>query len=177
MAERSDPSRDTPADDAPDRPSGAVSTDKPVASAAAHDTAPGREPDDTRTGHDRDTDTRTGDTRATGTRTAARSQRRESRARDVRRRVVRAIATIVSVLTTFAVLVLAAHIVFVAFEANPGNDLVAQIGEWAYDLCGIFRDMFQPSDPKIEVAVNYGLAALAYLIVGRAVVGVLRRLA
>ncbi len=92
------------------------------------------------------------------------------------RRAARALATAVSVLTTIVVAVLSLHIVFVAFEANTANEIVSTTADWAQDLAWQFRDIFQPADPKIEVGVNYGLAALAYLIIGRIVVGLIRRL-
>jgi hypothetical protein len=93
-----------------------------------------------------------------------------------RKRTVAALSTIISVITTVVVLVLAVHIVFVAFEANTANDLVRTAGDWAENLAWQFRDVFQPADHKVEVAVNYGLAALVYLIAGRIVVGLVRRL-
>ncbi|MFF5264907.1 hypothetical protein ACFY4C_38795 [Actinomadura viridis] len=95
----------------------------------------------------------------------------------VRERAVRALATAVSVATTVVVLVLAVHIVFVAFEANTANDLVRTTADWAEGLAWQFRDVFQPADPKVEVAVNHGLAALVYLVIGRIAVGLIRRLA
>ncbi|MEW2356311.1 hypothetical protein [Spirillospora sp. NPDC029432] len=94
-----------------------------------------------------------------------------------RKRAARALAAIVSVITTLVVAVLAVHIVFVAFEANTGNDLVSTTAEWAANLAWQFEDVFKPADPKVEVAVNYGLAALVYLIAGRIVTGLIRRLA
>ncbi|GLW63882.1 hypothetical protein Arub01_21260 [Actinomadura rubrobrunea] len=96
--------------------------------------------------------------------------------RAVRRRAASLLAGLVSLFTTAAVLVLAVHIVFVAFEANTGNALVRRVAGWAHDLAWQFKDVFQPADPKVEVAVNYGLAALAYLLVGRIAVGLVRRL-
>ncbi|GAA1785457.1 hypothetical protein [Actinomadura chokoriensis] len=93
-----------------------------------------------------------------------------------RRRTAGAIATAISVVTTLVVLILAVHIVFVAFEANTANDLVRWFGDRATDLCWQFKDVFQPADHKTEVAVNYGLAALVYLVIGRALVGLVRRL-
>jgi hypothetical protein len=93
-----------------------------------------------------------------------------------RRRTAGAIATAISVVTTLVVLILAVHIVFVAFEANTANDLVRWFGDRATDLCWQFKDVFQPADHKTEVAVNYGLAALVYLVIGRVLVGLVRRL-
>lgn len=93
----------------------------------------------------------------------------------VRRRAASAAATAVSVCTAVVVIILAVHVVFVVFEANTSNDLVRWFGERATDLSWQFKDVFQPDDPKIAVAVNYGLAALVYLIAGRIAVGLIRR--
>ncbi|MDL4772700.1 MULTISPECIES: hypothetical protein [Thermomonosporaceae] len=93
-----------------------------------------------------------------------------------RRRAARVLATAVSVVTTVVVLVLAVHIVFVAFEANTANDLVRWTGDRATDLAWQFKDVFQPRDHKVEVAVNHGLAAVVYLVAGRILVGLIRRL-
>ncbi len=100
-----------------------------------------------------------------------------ARAAGARRRAVGALATVISVVTTVVVLILAVHIVFVAFEANTANDLVRWFGDRATDLCWQFKDVFQPASHKTEVAVNYGLAALVYLVIGRIIVGLVRRLA
>ncbi|NDU76940.1 hypothetical protein GWI34_30600 [Actinomadura sp. DSM 109109] len=93
-----------------------------------------------------------------------------------RRRAAALLAAAVSIATTLAVAILAVHIVFVAFEANTANDLVRWFGDRATDLCWQFRDVFQPDDPKAEVAVNFGLAALVYLVAGRVLTGIVRRL-
>ncbi|MEU5994592.1 hypothetical protein ABZ806_36935 [Spirillospora sp. NPDC047418] len=100
----------------------------------------------------------------------------KDRAGGARRRTAGAIATVISVVTTLVVLILAVHVVFVAFEANTANDLVRWFGDRATDLCWQFKDVFQPADHKTEVAVNYGLAALVYLVIGRVLVGLVRRL-
>lgn len=93
-----------------------------------------------------------------------------------RRRAVGVLATAVSAVTTVVVTILAVHIVFVAFEANTANDIVNWFGDRANELCWQFKDVFQPSDPKLEVAVNYGLAALVYLAGGRILITLIRRL-
>ncbi|WP_141578523.1 hypothetical protein [Actinomadura sp. WMMA1423] len=102
--------------------------------------------------------------------------RRALPAAAVRRRAVGLLAAAVSVVTTLVVAILAVHIVFTAFEANTANDLVRWFGDRATDLCWQFKDVFQPKNPKLEVAVNYGLAAVVYLVIGRIAVGLVRRL-
>ncbi|MQY09841.1 hypothetical protein [Actinomadura macrotermitis] len=94
-----------------------------------------------------------------------------------RRRTVSLLAGVVSAITTIIVLILAVHIVFVAFEANTGNALVGRIADWADGLAWQFKDVFEPADAKVRVAVNYGLAAVVYLVIGRLLVGLIRRLA
>lgn len=116
-----------------------------------------------------------------GTQTEPGGDHRAPRARRLpaaaaRRRAVDLLAAAVSVATTLVVTILAVHIAFVAFEANTANDLVRWFGDRAADLCWQFKDVFQPDDPKVDVAVNYGLAAVVYLVVGRILARLARRL-
>jgi hypothetical protein len=90
---------------------------------------------------------------------------------------VNVIATGVSILTILVVAVLAVHILFAVFEANGSNAIVVAVREWADRLAWEFKDVFAPRDPKVSVLVNYGLAAVVYLIVGRIIVGLVRRAA
>ncbi|MFI0483881.1 hypothetical protein [Actinomadura sp. 9N215] len=112
-----------------------------------------------------------------GRRAAGERRSLTSGAAAARRRAVGVAATAVSAVTTVVVLILAVHIFFVAFEANTANDLVRWFGDRAGDLGWQFKDVFQPENPKAEVAVNYGLAALVYLVIGRVVTSLIRRLA
>ena len=57
-------------------------------------------------------------------------------------------------------------ILFIVLEANPGNAIVSAVDDVAGTLVGPFDGMFQLDDAKVEVAVNWGIAALAYLIAG-----------
>ena len=63
----------------------------------------------------------------------------------------------------------------VVLEANPSNDIVEAIHDAAAWLVGPFEDFFSLDDRKLEVAVNWGLALLVYVLVGRTVAGLLRR--
>jgi len=71
------------------------------------------------------------------------------------------------------VLFIIAGIVLFVLEANKSNDIVSVINDVAEALAGPFEDLFTLDEQKLEVAVNWGLAALVYAIVGR----VLARLA
>ena len=65
------------------------------------------------------------------------------------------------------------HIIFVLVGANPGNEIVSTDSDWANTLAVWFRDLFTLSSAKLEVLVNYGLAALFYLAIGRIVASVI----
>lgn len=92
------------------------------------------------------------------------------------KRVVNAIATAVVILSVVIAIFLALHIVFEVFDANKNNGIVEFINGWATDLAYGFKDLFVPKDPAIRVTVNYALAAVVYLVVGRILAGVIRRL-
>ena len=66
-------------------------------------------------------------------------------------------------------------IVLVVLEANRGNGLVDLILDIARFLAGPFKDMFELDERKVEVAVNWGLAAVVYLVVANMVARLLRR--
>ncbi len=60
--------------------------------------------------------------------------------------------------------------------ANMGNSLVKGITDLAKTLVGPFEDLFTIKNPKVSVAVNWGLAALLYFIVGSIIARILRRI-
>lgn len=76
-------------------------------------------------------------------------------------------ARAISILATIIVLVIVAGIVLVVLEANRSNDIVATVLDVAEFFVGPFEDLFTLDDRKVEVAVNWGLGALFYAIVGR----------
>jgi hypothetical protein len=70
---------------------------------------------------------------------------------------------------------IALGVLLVVLEANPSNDIVKLIHDAAAWLVGPFKDFFTIDDPKLEIAVNWGLAVVVYVVVGRLVAGLLRR--
>jgi hypothetical protein len=70
--------------------------------------------------------------------------------------------------------VLVAHILFVAFSANPANGLVSWVAHWA-DVVGLwFVGLFGTSDATFTTILNYGAAAVFWLIVTGVLARVLR---
>ncbi|GAA1679257.1 hypothetical protein GCM10009830_27920 [Glycomyces endophyticus] len=85
------------------------------------------------------------------------------------------IAHVITIVFGLIALIILLHLAFVLLEANPGNPLVNIIGDMANWFSWLFRDMFTIDDPKVRAVVNYGLAALVYLLVGGAIAGAGRR--
>jgi hypothetical protein len=91
-------------------------------------------------------------------------------------KVTGTLATLVAVAATMIAIVLALHIAFVVFSANAANPIVRTVNDWAEWFAWQFRDMFTPKDQRVAVLVDYGIAAVVYLIAGRVVAGLIRRI-
>lgn len=85
------------------------------------------------------------------------------------------IARIVSLITAIVVGLIVIAIVLVLLDANKSNDIVKALLDAAEFLVGPFKDVFKPDGAKAKVAVNYGLAAVIYAIVGGLIARLLRR--
>lgn len=73
-----------------------------------------------------------------------------------------------------AILVL--HVIFVIGDANQDNGIVRFVNDWSQSLALGFEDLFTPEDAKLRVLVNYGIAALFWLIVSSVIARIIRRL-
>ena len=85
------------------------------------------------------------------------------------------IARAVIMLTTAIALVLLAGILLVVLEANRSNELVQFVRDAASLLAGPFDDLFTLDSNKAERAVNWGIAAVVWVAIGRLVAGLLLR--
>src|SRR2546423_10117778 len=77
------------------------------------------------------------------------------------------IARVLALIAWLVVLVIAAGIVMVVLKANMGNSVVSSIHDAARFLAGPFDGIFKPHDGKLAVAINWGLAAVVYLVIAR----------
>jgi hypothetical protein len=93
------------------------------------------------------------------------------------RRTVSAAAYLVKVATRMAALSVLLYAAFTVFKANPANiwyQFVESLASWlSLGLAGLF----QLADPRWTALVNYGLAAIVWLIIGSALAGLIRRAA
>jgi hypothetical protein len=86
------------------------------------------------------------------------------------------IVRVIDVLAGVAVLVLVVNIVLRLLNAHAGNSVVNRIAIWAHWLANPFVGMFSLHSAKWTHVVNYGVAAIAYLIVAAILVALLRAL-
>jgi hypothetical protein len=80
-----------------------------------------------------------------------------------RRLLARVIATVAAIVA----LVLVLGIVLVLLKANQSNAIVGAVRDAAGWLAGPFEGMFSLDRPRTETAVNWGVAAVVWLALGR----------
>ena len=98
-----------------------------------------------------------------------------SRTERVARRGMWGIARIVSLITMVVVGLIVIGILLVVLEANRDNAIVGFVDDVARWLVDPFSGIFSLDERKAEIAVNWGLAALVYAIVGGVIASLLAR--
>jgi len=87
------------------------------------------------------------------------------------------LAGVIRAATAVVVGILVVAILLIVLDANTSNEIV----KWFHDagswLAGPFKNLFSIHNHKVEVAVNWGLAALVYGFVGRLIARLLARAA
>jgi hypothetical protein len=91
------------------------------------------------------------------------------------RRGLWGVARIVSLITAVVVGLIVVGIVLVLLEANRDNAIVDWLVGAAGWLAEPFDNVFSLDGRKERIAVNYGLAAVVYALVGGLIVRLLRR--
>jgi hypothetical protein len=76
------------------------------------------------------------------------------------------IAWIVRILTALAAGIIVAAILLRVLNANPSNTIVRDIHDIGQTLVGPFKNLFSIKNAKLGITVNWGLAALVWLIAG-----------
>ena len=84
-------------------------------------------------------------------------------------RIVRALAGLIALIIVVA-------IVLFVLGANQSNGIVSAIHDAGAWLVGPFKNLFSIHNAKLAMAVNWGLAALVYLIVGHVIASLLVRM-
>jgi len=85
--------------------------------------------------------------------------------------LARALEVVVAVVSS----IIAVGVLLVVLEANPENTIVDAVLDAARWLVGPFEDFFTLDDRKLEIAVNWGLAVVVYVLVNRTLANLMRR--
>jgi RPA family protein len=66
-------------------------------------------------------------------------------------------------------------IILVLIKANQNNDIVDVVLDIGRFFAKPFADLFPQDDPENNILLNWGIAAVAYLIVGAIIARIVRR--
>lgn len=101
----------------------------------------------------------------------------DSPTRRARASVVGAVAGAVRWAGLVVVVILVIRVLLTVGGANPANGITSFITTCSDPLAWGFKDLFTPGDAKLRVLVNYGIAALFWLIVSSVLARIIRRFA
>ena len=85
------------------------------------------------------------------------------------------VARAVIMIASAVALVLIAGILLVVLEANRSNEIVQVVRDAAAFLAGPFDGLFTLERQKVEVAVNWGIAAVVWYALARVIARLLLR--
>jgi multisubunit Na+/H+ antiporter MnhG subunit len=85
------------------------------------------------------------------------------------------LARVVRTATTLAVVLIIVGILIHVLGANTSNGIVSALNDAAKWLTTPFHNVFHVSGKKANIALNWGLAALVYAIVGGFIANMLAR--
>lgn len=108
-------------------------------------------------------------------RSRGRAGRARAKAGVAARRGLWGVARIVSLITSIVVGLIVVAIVLILLEASRSNGIVDALVSAGERLSNPFHGIFSLDTHKATVAVNWGLAALVYALVGGFVARLLRR--
>lgn len=101
---------------------------------------------------------------------------RKTNSGELRAKIVGSVALVVRWVGLLIMVTLVAHVVLTVGGANPANGITTFVRDGADTFVLAFKDLFTPTDEKLRVLVNYGCAAIAWLVVSSLVTNLIRRL-
>ncbi len=93
-----------------------------------------------------------------------------------RLRIVRVVNGLISVITGLFAVVLALHIVLIVGEANMENGFAQFVTGWANGVDLGLDTLFLVGNEKAQVALNEGIAAVLWLVIGAALTTLIARI-
>ena len=91
------------------------------------------------------------------------------------RRGASIVASLLRVIGLAIVTVIVVHILLVLLDANPENTFAKLVREIAEYFSLGLTNLFLPADPKLAIALNFGVAALIWFLITAVVVRLVRR--
>jgi hypothetical protein len=85
------------------------------------------------------------------------------------------LARAISLIGAIVALILIAGILLVVLGASRSNELVQAVHDAANFLAGPFDGLFNLKHHKVEIAVNWGIAALVWLLLSRLIARLIAR--
>src|SRR5690349_16362464 len=76
------------------------------------------------------------------------------------------LARVIRTITGIVVAIIVLAVILRLLGANPSNSIVSAIHDAGAWLVGPFANVFSVHGPKLHMALNWGLAAVVYAIVG-----------
>jgi len=107
-------------------------------------------------------------------------QRRSHTGEDLRaltRKVLTVAASVIRILTVVFAAILVVHVVLSVAGANPSNGITIFFRDLASNLTLGIGDLFLPSSESLRIILNFGLAAVVWIVIGIVVSKLLNALA
>lgn len=86
------------------------------------------------------------------------------------------VATVLRIVGMVIVALLVLHIVLTLLDANPANGLTTFVADVASRFTLGLDDLFLPAEPKLRIALNYGVAAVIWWLITAVAVRLVRRI-
>lgn len=107
-------------------------------------------------------------------------QRRNSTSQDLRALAAKSLtlaASVIRILTVLFAAILVIHVVLFVAGANPVNGITVFFQNAADSLTLGIGDLFLPQSESLKIILNYGLAAVVWLVIGAVISRILAALA
>jgi hypothetical protein len=92
-------------------------------------------------------------------------------------RVVRKVCAVINLVCGLFALVLGLHVLLVLANANPNNGFASFVDNFASAVSLGLRSLFTPAGHKLQVLLNDGVAAIAWLVIAAALTYIIRQFA
>lgn len=94
-----------------------------------------------------------------------------------RHRAISVVCSIITFLCGLFAVVLVVKIILTLANANPSNGFASFVDDFSSAVSLGFDGLFNPGSEKMAVVLNYGMAAIVWLLIGAGLTYLIRRLA